>query len=401
VPATRSNAPDPEPAPGWICFSSVDWWYFNQAHSDIQLMRRIAEVRPVLFVNSIGMRMPLPGRSSGFGGRILRKAQSVLRFVQQPLPDVPGFHVYTPVILPFYGSPLMRALNTVLLRAQVRLMARRIGFDVGDAVVFLAIPTAWEVARSIEPRALLYNRSDRHSSFTEADQGYIEDLERQLFAGSDAVLYVSHALMDSERAAVGERAVFLDHGVDLERFGATSAAEPADLAAVPHPRIGFFGAIDDYTVDVELLVSVAEAHPEASLVLVGAATCSMDRLTKLPNVHWLGFRPYEQIPAYGAGFDVALMPWLSNDWIEHSNPIKLKEYLALGLPIVSTDFPEVRFYDDVVAVAADPGDFVRLVGRALAGEAVGTTDRRRGRVEDASWDRRAEELLDIGEQRAR
>jgi len=383
--------------PGWICFSSVDWWYFNRAHSDIQLMRRIARDRPVLFVNSIGMRMPLPGRSTEFSRRVLRKVKSVLRLVQQPVPDLPNFHVVTPLMLPFYGSATLRALNTRLVRAQVCLLARRIGIDPADAVVFLAIPTAWDIACSIDARAVLYNRSDLHSAFEEADQQYIASLERQLFAGSDAVLYVSRALMDAERDQVGARARFLDHGVDLERFGAESLTEPADLAGIPHPRIGFFGAIDDYTVDVELLAQVAESHPDASLVLIGDATCAMDRLEAMPNVHWLGFRPYVEIPAYGAGFDVALMPWLRNDWIKHSNPIKLKEYLALGLPIVSTDFPEVHHYDDVVAIATDTDDFIRLVGEALDSRPVGTPTSRRARVADASWDRRADELLALGE----
>ncbi len=112
--------------------------------------------------------------------------------------------------------------------------------------------------------------------------------------------------------------------------------------------------------------------PEATLLLIGDATGPIDELLALPNVVWLGFRPYEEIPAYGAIFDVALMPWLRNEWIAYANPIKLKEYLALGLPVVSTDFPEVRFYDDVVAIADDEADFVRLVREALDGSRVGT-----------------------------
>ncbi len=392
----RSSAA-PEDGPGWICFSSVDWWYFNRAHSDIQLMRRIARRRPVLFVNSIGMRMPLPGRSSEFSRRILRKVRSVLRSVQQPVDDLPNFHVVTPVILPFYGSAAMRWLNERLIRTQIRRIARRVGIDPDAAVVFLAVPTAWEVVEPMTTRAVLYNRSDFHSAFEETDQDYIRGLEDQLFSRADAVLYVSHALMEAEHHKVAERGVFLDHGVDLERFGPDDAAEPADLAAIAHPRIGFFGAVDDYTVDLDLLVQVAESFPDASLVLVGGATCSMERLEALPNVHWLGFRPYEQIPAYGRGFDVALMPWLRNEWITHSNPIKMKEYLALGLPVVSTDFPEVHHYRDVVAVATDPDDFVRLVGDALAGHETGTTESRQQRVADASWDQRADDLLGIGE----
>ena len=113
-------------------------------------------------------------------------------------------------------------------------------------------------------------------------------------------------------------------------------------------------------------------------MLIGDATCPIDDFVSLPNVHWLGFRPYEEIPSYGAEFDVALMPWLRNDWIEHSNPIKLKEYLALGLPVVSTDFPEVHYYSDAIAIARDDDHFVELVREALDGKALGTAANSKG-----------------------
>jgi glycosyltransferase involved in cell wall biosynthesis len=389
--------PSTSQTPGWICFSAQDWWYHNRAHSDFQLMRRVARCRPVLFINSIGMRMPLPGRSTQVARRILRKARSVLQFLKQPLPDTPGFHVLTPVILPFYGSSTARAANAWLVRQQVRLAAKRVGIDPSDAVVFVTIPTAWDVVRPLPRRSLLTNRSDRHSAFEETDQSLIRELENELLTHSDLVLYTSHALMSAEQPLSGDRAVFFDHGVDFDRFANANGFPPADLAQIRRPIVGFFGGIDDYVVDLGLLRRVAEQLPECSLVLIGDATCPIDDLLTLPNVHWLGFRPYEQIPAYGAGFDVALMPWLSNDWIEHSNPIKLKEYLALGLPVVSTDFPEVHYYSDAIAIARDADHFVELVREALDGRALGTQETRRARVEGTTWDRQADELVNLGE----
>lgn len=380
----------------WICFSAQDWWYHNRAHSDFQLMRRVAERRPVLFVNSIGMRMPTPGRSTQVTRRILRKVRSVLRFMSRPLPEVPDFNVMTPVILPLYGSPTARRINAWIVRQQVRIAARRLGFRAADAVVMVTIPTAWDVVAPIAPARLVFNRSDLHSAFEETDQTMIRGLEDQLLRHSDTVLYTSHSLMELEAPLAGERAHFLDHGVDLGRFGGDPGPVPDDVADLTGPVVGFFGGLDDYLVDFELLEAVATATPDATMVLVGDATGSMASLEALPNVRWLGFRPYEQIPAYGARFDVALMPWLRNEWIEHCNPIKLKEYLALGLPVVSTDFPEVRRYRDVVAVAADPAEFVTLVKQALDGEGAGTAASRRARVSGATWDARAEELLVLG-----
>jgi len=383
--------------PGWICFSAQDWWYHNQAHSDFQLLRRVAKQRPVLFVNSIGMRMPAPGRSTQFARRIYRKAKSVARFLKQPLADTPDFHVLTPVILPFYGSKVIRALNARLVREQVRMVARWIGIDPDDAVLFVTIPTAVDVVRDWPRRSLVTNRSDLHSAFEETDQALIRSLEHELVRISDVALYTSHSLMASEGMIAGDGVVFLDHGVDYDRFASATGTPHPDLADIPRPIVGFFGGLDDYVVDLPLLKKVAEDLSDCSLVLIGDATCPIDDITNLPNVHWFGFRPYEEIPSYGAGFDVALMPWLRNEWIEQCNPIKMKEYLAIGLPVVSTDFPEVHFYSDEIAVADSHEQFVALIREALDGKAVGTTGSRKARVEAVTWDRQAEELVALAE----
>lgn len=394
--SATTSRPELDP-PGWICFSAQDWWYHNRAHSDFQLMRRVARERPVLFVNSIGMRMPAPGRSTQVTRRILRKARSVLRFMSAPLADTPRFHVLTPVILPFYGSPLLRRVNAWLVRQQVRYAARRVGIRPRDAIIMVTIPTAWDVVEPMQRRSLVVNRSDLHSAFGEADQDFIRGLERELLVHGDVVLYTSRSLMETEGQLAGDRAIFFDHGVDLEHFRSDGRPPPSDLDDLKGPVIGFFGGLDDYLVDFELLQDVANSIPDATVVLVGDANCDLDDLPKGPNVRWLGFRPYEDIPAYGARFDVALMPWLRNEWIEHANPIKLKEYLALGLPVVSTRFPEVEHYRDHIAVAADAADFVDKVRDALEGRAPGTPESRRARVEASSWDGRSAALVAVGE----
>jgi len=382
-------------APGYVCFSAQDWWYHNQAHSDFQLMTRIAVHRKVLLVNSIGLRMPLPGRSTQFVRRLLRKAGSVAKLVRRPLPDVPGFHVMTPVMLPLYGSASVRRLNAALIRAQVTAVYRWLRLP-ADPVVVVTIPTAWDVIEPMRRRSLLYNRSDRHSEFPESDRAIVRALEEKLLAQSDVILYVSRQLMADERALTGDRAVFLDHGVDLRHFTANDAL-PADLEAIPRPRAGFFGGLDDYLVDFDLLERVAAELPDVSLVLIGDATCSMSRFEKYPNVHWLGYRPYAEIPAYGSGFDVALMPWLDNDWIRVSNPIKMKEYLALGLAVVSTDFPEVHHYDSLIRVATDPHDFVTLLRKTLADGGLLDPEARRSAVLGASWSARVSQLTELAE----
>jgi glycosyltransferase involved in cell wall biosynthesis len=233
-----------------------------------------------------------------------------------------------------------------------------------------------------------------HSRFPEADGEAIHAVELEALAAADRVFYTAQALLDHERDLAGDRACFLDHGVDVDHFQRRpAAAVPDDLAAIPGPRIGFFGGLDDYLVDFDLLEALAEAMPEASVVLIGDAPSSLRRFDRLPNVHLLGYRPYADIPAYGSGFDVALMPWLDNEWIRYCNPIKMKEYLALGLPVVSTDFPEVRRYASLIRVAPDREAFIDAVRQTVQDGGLGTPETRRAAVADATWSACAHRLL--------
>jgi glycosyltransferase involved in cell wall biosynthesis len=386
---------------GSVLFSAQDYWYHNRAHSDVQLARALSADRPVLLVNSLGMRMPRRGSTTQPLRRVARKVGSTLRALRRPEPQYPQLWVMTPVSVPVFASPLLSRLNALSVRLQVRLASRIVGVRVPDVLVTL--PTAWDVARRLRSRAVVINRSDRYSSLPEADNELIGRLERSMLRACDAAVYVSAELMAEEQPLVragSGRALLLGHGVDLAHFDpARTGDEPADLAAVPHPRVGFFGGIDDYVVDLPLVRRLATELPDASIVLVGAATCPLDDLLELPNVHWLGMKPYEEIPRYGAGFDVAIMPWLQNDWIRFCNPIKTKEYLALGLPVVTTPYPEAAKHADVLAIASTPEEFVARVAEALAGQPVGTPAGRRTSVLGDSWDSRADVLRTLFESR--
>jgi glycosyltransferase involved in cell wall biosynthesis len=376
---------------GIVCFSAQDWWYFSHAHSDFQLMRRLAEEQPVLFVNSTGLRMPVPGRSSQPLRRVVRKLRSTAKLLRRPDPDLPLLSVLSPVFVPAYGSTLGRSLLARAVAAQVRLACRRIGIT--DPAYFVTLPTAAEVLPLLPPGPVLFNRSDRHSEFGEADSTWVAANEHRLLAAADRVLYVSSALLEDEAASTGERATFLDHGVDVDHFRRVETDRwPADVAGLPRPIIGYFGSFDDYLVDFELLERVAREVPEATLLLIGPATCSMRRFERHPNVVWLGARPYDDLPAYGSAFDVALMPFLDNQWVRYANPIKMKEYLALGLAVVSTDFAEVHRYAEVIGIAHSPEEFVALARRASTGAAPGSPATRRALVADATWADRARQL---------
>jgi glycosyltransferase involved in cell wall biosynthesis len=384
---------------GVLVFSAQDYWYHNRAHSDVQLARALSATGPVLLVNSIGMRMPTRSNTTEPLRRITRKLGSIARTVRRPEAAHPALYVLSPISVPLFGHPVGRRFNAALVALQVRLVSAAIGIGSRPDVV-ITLPTAWDVARRLKKHAVIVNRSDKYSALPEADNALIESMEHQMLAACDAAVYVNHGLLADESELVQRgRALYLGHGVDFDFFSAGSMAPvPSDIASVPRPRIGFFGGIDDYVVDIALIAELAKRCPELQIVLIGSATCPIDDLTSLPNVTWLGQRGYDQIPAYGAAFDVAIMPWLRNEWIERCNPIKAKEYLALGLPVVTTSYPEAAWLEDVMDIAPDSDSFVELVQAAVRSGGKSTPDERRDRVRDDSWQSRASAIREIAAQ---
>jgi hypothetical protein len=164
---------------------------------------------------------------------------------------------------------------------------------------------------------------------------------------------------------------------------------PADLARLPRPVIGFFGLVADW-IDLALVRRVADAFPRASVVLLGRVATSTAPLHGARNVHLLGRRAYEDLPAYCRGFEVALTPFVRNELALAANPLKAREYVAAGLPNVCTDLPELRAIPGCT-VAADGDAFVAEVARLLR-EGGGPDRARSALVRGESWGARLEEI---------
>jgi glycosyltransferase involved in cell wall biosynthesis len=275
---------------------------------------------------------------------------------------------------------------------QVRLACRRLG--VTRPVCIVTIPTAIDVVERMDVADIWYYRSDNHRADPGVDRDLITTYEDRLFARATTVLYSSRALMNAESQRHNGKAIFFDQGIDAELFSVgRQTVEPADLAAIAHPRIGYYGQLEPHGVDMELMVRTARDIPEANLVLVGNSAVDTSELAALKNVHLLGAKPHSEIPSYGHGFDVAIMPRPESEWSQSSNPIKLKEYLALGLPVVSTWLPELDYYKDVVRVGRTSDEFVDAIRATLADGGSGTVESRQQRVAGATWANRAAEII--------
>jgi glycosyltransferase involved in cell wall biosynthesis len=381
-------APVARRADSVICFGGEDWWYHNRGHYDMRMMRALAGRLPVLYINSIGMRIPNPGEGARFARRIGRKLRSFSRGFERVEPN---FSVFSPVAAPAgLGGRLARAA----LAAQVRGAAEMLGSR--RPLLWVACPPA---AEAIDSRfeacaGLVYQRTDRYECFPGVDQPRVRAWDLRLKAQADLTVFCARALLDAEQSECRD-SIWVDHGVDYAAFARAGAAspgnaDPADVHPLPRPRIGFIGGIDAHTFDPALLTAAARALPDASFILVGACSLPGGWCAE-PNVHLLGPCPLERVPAYMAACDVLIMPWRRSAWIESCNPVKLREYLAVGRPVVSTPFAELERYAGLVRTAGSGGDFVEQVRRALREP----HDPRPGRlaVEGADWGVRAQSII--------
>jgi glycosyltransferase involved in cell wall biosynthesis len=356
----------------------------------MQLMRRFAKLGTLLYVNSIIMQKPNLHEGKEFFKKLKRKAKSIFAGLKK---SDAGFWVYSPFSLPVHHIGWLRVANKAVLQLQLWLVSHKLGLR--SPIVWVACPAACDVAIRMKKTKLVYQRTDRFEEFPGVDADTISGFDRKLKSQADLTVFVNSTLFEEESWQC-RKAIYLDHGVDYEMFASAQKDTniPADIADIPKPIIGFYGGFAEHTTDIALLEKVTDLLPGRSFVFVGQTSPQCNGLKTRKNVWMLGQKPYEHIPHYGKCFDVVIMPWRQSRWIEACNPIKLKEYLALGKPIVSTPFNELNKYLDVVYEARTAEDFAGTIEKALAEDNLQRMTARRNKVQNASWESKAELVLD-------
>ena len=375
---------------GVLCFGDSDWWYHNHGHMDIQLMRRLARYGVVLYVNSIVVRKFNVGEGRMFLRRVKRKLGSILRGLKSS--DTNNLMVYSPFSLPVHHIPVAHSVNRKLLDWQIRHYLHKLGLV--RPLVWVTCPAAAEIALKLPRTRLVYQRSDRYEALPGVNSESVKRYDRLLKKNADLVVYVNRTLMAEEQVDC-RRAIFLDHGVDYETFANAHLDKfiPEEMQRIPHPILGFYGGIDAHTSNVALIEQVADLLSGFSVVLIGNSSVDLSSLGRRSNVFLIGQKPYEQIPHYAKCFDVCFMSWQQNDWIAACNPVKLKEYLALGKPIVSTPFSELNNYNGLVDTALDAQSFANAVKKALENNNSELVANRRRRVVEETWETKSQVIL--------
>ena len=357
-------------------------------------MRRLARAgNRVVFVNSISMGLP-DIKSPDFIGKIRRKLKSFAKFVRRA---DDGIIVVTPLVTPFYSSRLGRALNKFLLVTQFKLL--RVAFNLRNPVLWIAIPTAGEIIGQLNESALIYQVSDKYDAnkMDHATSGsLISEMHMALLQSADLVYYSGRKLFEEDISAnphIKVKAKLLEQAVDFEHFASATSQgwqEAEDIAGVPHPRLGYFGAIESWLLDQEMIRYISRKHPDWHWVLLGLKAVKLD-IEDLPNVHYLGAKPYTEMPRYAASFDVCVLPWvIDNQFVSYGSAIKVREYLATGKPVVITPLYEYESWDAILRISRGYDDFIAHLEDALSHDDENKKSARQESVKGSTWDVRTE-----------
>ena len=367
-----------------ICFAK-DW--DDHPTSNNHVMRRLARRNRVLWVSSIGMRRPTAS------GRDLRRILAKVRAgVAGARHVVDGLHVLQPLVLPLPHSPAATAFNRRWLAATIRRAARRLGM--GRPQVWTFLPNTVDYATDLDPALLVYYCVDDWAHAEGYDGPGLAAMERRLCERAD-VVFATSASLAAAKAAWNANTHPAPHGVDHAHFArALDPATPVapEIARLGAPAIVVVGLLDE-RVDLALLARVAKHRPDRPIVLVGPAHVDLGPLVAAhPNVHVLGHRPYAKLPELLKGCGVALVPFVLNAYTRHVNPVKLREYLSAGLPVVSTDLPEVARYRRFCRIGRDGRELLAAIDQALADDAPAERRARSEAMRGETWEHRIAEI---------
>ena len=370
-----------------VCFAN-DW--AGDPLSKKHVMRRLARRHRVLWVDSLGNRAP---RIDGHDARrVIAKLQRAAAGVREVEPNV---WVLSPLAVPVYGSRAAAMVNARVVAWMVRRAMAQLGFS--RPLLYSFVPaSAWVLGR-LDESAVVYHCVDEYSAFAGAGPE-IARLEELLLRAADRVLVCSEPLRVGKARLSARPPILVRHGVDHAHFASALDEQTVvapQLANLPRPIIGFHGLIAEW-VDLGLVRRVADAMPSASVVLVGEVRASQEPLAGARNVHVMGRVPYAELPRWLRGFDAGILPFVIDELTLNANPLKLREYLAAGLPVVATALPEAEALAPQVAVARGDDEFVRLVEQAVAvREPWAARQARSAAMAGETWDGKVAEIEEI------
>lgn len=376
-----------------VCFApDLSWNHlWRNRH---QIMTRLARRNKIIFVEPTPYLRPVIQQTKQEGLRTLRHS-----VFYNPMPNL---WVYRSAnAWPISGKAPLGNITFALRKWQLRRALARL--DMKRPILWVFRYDLGEMIGHLHEKLVIYHAVDEYSAYAlageknaETHRQRIRQMEQDILGRADLVFVSSASLLQTKRP-YNENAYFVPNGVNYEHFAAPQQL-PADVAAIPGPRIGYVGSINE-KIDLSLLAAIARHRPDWRLLMIGPALFkkpdAIDALRALPNVHFLGRKQVSELPAYMHACDVCLMPYAHNAWTDNINPLKLYEYLATGRPIVSTNIPAVQDFRDVIHIADNEDAFIRAIVRAMAETSAEAIARRQRIARQNTWEQRVETLSSI------
>ncbi|ODS33245.1 MAG: putative glycosyltransferase [Candidatus Scalindua rubra] len=366
----------------FIVFSD-DWG--RHPFSCQHIMKYFLPDNRIIWVNTIGIRRPtltLYDISRGIG-----KLNSWISPHNGNIQE--NLTIMSPFMIPYNNIRFVRNFNRISVMRNVRNEMKKLSFKV--PILITTLPNASDYIGAFDEILDVYYCVDEFSEWPGVEKELVKEMDDELTRKVDLMIVTSDALYRTKRCNK-YNAFLLPHGVDYEHFKMCNLNKVNNVDVMENiktPIIGYYGLFDE-RVDLEILEHILKVHPEWSIVIIGKVIIDIKSLKKYHNLYLLGSVSYENLPSYVSYFDVCILPYKVNNLTKNINPLKLREYIATGKPIVSSALPEAEKYSHVVYIASGKEAFLNTIEFALTDE--GNVIERQMAVIGESRNRKAEEM---------
>lgn len=371
-----------------VCVGFSDW-DADVPTTQHQLMRRLAVHNRILFVESLGLRRPQLA-----GGDLRRMARRLQRGLSAPR-EVDGLYALSPLVLPVHSNALARRVNAELLPRIVTRAIAKLGLR--EPLLWSFVPQAEILLEHLRPARVLYYVTDDHAAKPGIDAASFRAVESRFAARAD-VIFASAPELVSRMGQLNDNVHYAPAVTDTRLFATTLDPGPIDpeLESLPRPRVLFVGAILAATIDTEMVARLAALRPDWSFAFVGPVgqgdpRTNVDALRQAPNIHLLGPRPQGRLPAVLRGADATIIPYRLEQQMRSVFPMKTYEYLAAGLPVVSTPLAALSEVPEVLT-AVNAEEFAHRLQDAIEHDTPTRRAARSAAAQPHSWESRLDQI---------
>jgi len=366
-----------------IIVFSDDWG--RHPFSCQHIMKHLLTDNRVIWVNTIGMR-----RIKLQVYDIRRGLQKIWSWAKTKQPEIhkEAPMSLSPVMIPFSTLPMVRDFNRASVVKTVKEVCDRLNFR--KPLFLTTLPNAGDYVGAFNEEASIYYCVDDFIRWPGVYEQVVREQEARLLNEIDLLVCSSDELAKIKPTNAAVRV--LRHGVDFQHFSSVSATIPDEflLKDITQPIVGYFGLFGEW-IDLDLIENTVKKFPHISFVFIGNVVVNIDRFKKYANIHFIGAVPYSELPLYIHFFDVLLLPYITKDRGQTITPLKLREYLATGKPVVTTSIPECKLFESFLHVAESSESFIELLGNALKSPKVLSVEQQLS-VAPEDWLLKAEEF---------